>query len=125
MAWGRRIRPEIRERARSIWAAIRALWTAGDDPASAEDELLEKELWKAHRDWQLAQRRLDEALGADEVDYAVLTLQAGERRYGMLLRRAKERGLTRPEWRPRPARFAKAATPPRGREEEAGWSGDG
>lgn len=55
----------------------------------AEREQLERELWKAHREWELAQKRFDHALGDDEVDYAVFLLEAAEKRYDMLLRKLK------------------------------------
>lgn len=51
---------------------------------------LEQEMWKAHREWELAQKRLDHALGNDEVDYAIFMLEATEKRYNMLLRKLKE-----------------------------------
>jgi len=125
MAGTRRIWPGIQSL--RVWSRLKAFWSKGGE-SSAEDELLERDLWQAHKEWKLAQRRLDEALGPDEVDYAVLMLEAAEKRYGMLLRKAKERGLERPEWRPRPgrsAREARGAPPMHGKREEAGWSGDG
>jgi hypothetical protein len=67
---------------------------------ASEDELLEQELWKAHKEWQLAQVRLNYAMEEDEIDYAVFMLEATEKRYDMLLKkvklnhnRAKERKL--------------------------------
>lgn len=100
-----------------------------EDRETAEQNQLEHDLWEAHRQWRLAQIRLDEALGVDEVDYAVLTLEAAEKRYGMLLRKAKEHGLERPEWRPantgKPAKPPHSARPPQGQKEETEWTGGG
>lgn len=56
---------------------------------ASEDELLEQELWKAHKDWQLAQVRLNYAMEEDEIDYAVFMLEATEKRYDMLLKKVK------------------------------------
>lgn len=50
------------------------------------------ELQSAHLDWQAAQKALDEAQG-EFVDVAILTLAAAERRYGLLLKMAKEGGI--------------------------------
>lgn len=111
------------ERLRGIWLRMRSL-RKKEDRATADGKRLERDLWEAHRQWQLARIRLDEALGPDEVDYAVLMLEAAEKRFGMLLRKAKEQGLGRAEWRPAAGRPARPAIPSGGGE-EAGWSKDG
>lgn len=101
-----------------------------EDRQTALRSQLERDLWEAHRQWKLARERLDQALGADEVDYAVLMLEAAEKRYDMLLRKAKTVGLERAEWRfaatepvkeraDLPQMFAGE------RKEEAGWTKDG
>lgn len=95
----------------------------GDHP---EENGLERDLWQAHRDWQLAQHRLDQANGADEVDYAVLMLEASEKRYGMLIKKAKAAGLQRKEWQPGAAnKRVRHAASAGGRKEGTGWTRDG
>lgn len=53
------------------------------------DQLLQ-EIEEARANWQHAWGRLEYAHGADEIDYAIFSLQAAEQRYGMLLRMAKQ-----------------------------------
>lgn len=55
-----------------------------------DDELI-KEIWQAHREWQIAQHKFQYALGQDQIDYAIYIIEATEKRYEMLLRQAKER----------------------------------
>lgn len=57
-----------------------------------------RELRKAHQDWVCAQERLHYVLEPDEVDYAIFVLEAAEKRYGMLLKRAKALKVTAVEW---------------------------
>lgn len=131
---------------RPLWLWLRRLWPrrhwqrrSGRDKGwawrlrwrrngrnQAEEDCLEQQLWQAHREWQLAQHRMDQALEADEVDYAVLMLEASEKRYGMLIKKAKAAGLTRKEWHPggtnKRLRHSPSAD---GRKEEATWTRDG
>lgn len=55
-------------------------------------EIFPTELQSAQADWQSAQKALDEAQG-EFVEVAVLALAAAERRYGLLLKMAKEGGM--------------------------------
>lgn len=50
------------------------------------------ELQSAHAEWQAAQKALNEAQG-EFIDVAILTLAAAEKRYGLLLKMAKEGGI--------------------------------
>ncbi|MFC4811957.1 YaaL family protein [Paenibacillus sp. GCM10023250] len=51
-------------------------------------ELLE-EIHAARREWENAQRFFDYALDSDQIDYAIFAVASAEKRYGMLLRKAK------------------------------------
>jgi hypothetical protein len=61
-----------------------------DASAASEGEKLLMQLREAHVEWMCAQKRLDYVLGNDEVDYAIFALETAEKRYGMLLKQAKE-----------------------------------
>lgn len=60
-----------------------------EDPTLGDKQVLLDEIRAAHAEWQHAMRRLDYALGADQVDYAIFALEAAEKRYEMLLKNAK------------------------------------
>lgn len=49
----------------------------------------------AHAEWERARLRFEEALGEDQIDYAIYMLEAAERKYQMHLKQAKEIGLNR------------------------------
>lgn len=100
------------------------LWLHDRD--KGEKDCLERDLWRAHRDWQLARQRLDQALDADEVDYAVLMLEASEKRYGMMIKKAKAAGLERNEWRPDSStKPPRASATGEGQKGGPGWTKDG
>jgi len=61
---------------------------ANDETAAERRQLLE-DVRLAHLEWMLAQSRFHDALGYDQVDYAIYSLEAAEKKYGMLLRKAK------------------------------------
>jgi len=65
-----------------------------------EQEHLLKDIQTAHREWECARHRLDQALGDDEVDYAIFALETAEKRYGMLLKQAKAMRLSGRSFRP-------------------------
>lgn len=58
-----------------------------------EKELIYTEVIKAHRDWEHAYQAFQEAVGKDEVDFAIYTLEAAERRYQIHLKEAKRKQL--------------------------------
>ncbi|MGG4551485.1 DUF2508 family protein [Paenibacillus humicus] len=60
-------------------------------------EQLYREVMKARRQWEQAYCALQEAVGADEVDIAIYTLEAAERRYQVHLKAAKQANVT---WEP-------------------------
>lgn len=60
-------------------------------------EHLYSEVKKAQRQWEQAYCALQEAVGADEVDIAIYTLEAAERRYQVHLKAAKQAKIT---WEP-------------------------
>lgn len=62
-----------------------ALWMQAND------------VWQAHKEWIIAQRRLDYVIDPDEIDYAVYMWEAAEKRYEMLIRRAKAASMKKSE----------------------------
>jgi len=94
--WMERVRGRIRvPRRRSAGGAGGGAAVGGGMPAaSAEQAALLEELQVAHREWVCAQHRLDYVLGDDEIDYAIFALETAEKRYGMLLKRAKAMKVT-------------------------------
>ena len=57
-------------------------------------ELVEQ-IDKARKEWDLAQSQLDQMSEPDLIDYAVYRLQAAEKRYMYLLKKADEKGIRR------------------------------
>jgi hypothetical protein len=55
-----------------------------------DKQLLIQEIRVAHRNWINAQAQFEYALGKDQVDYAIFTLEATEKRYEMLVKQAKQ-----------------------------------
>jgi hypothetical protein len=53
------------------------------------------EVCKAQAEWQRAYLMFDEALGQDQIDYAIYILEAAERKYQIHLKHAKSLGLNR------------------------------
>ncbi|NPV29352.1 MAG: DUF2508 family protein [Firmicutes bacterium] len=52
----------------------------------------EKILAEAHRDWMAARKFFEFATEPDLVDYAILTLQAAEKRYVYLWKKMRQKG---------------------------------
>ena len=52
------------------------------------------ELKKARDDWQIASEKMNYVLDHDQIDYAIFSLEAAEKRYNMLLRQAKREQLS-------------------------------
>lgn len=59
----------------------------------SEQQLLMRDIRTAIAEWKMACVRFDHALGTDEVDYAISTLEAAEKRIAMLMKRAKRVGM--------------------------------
>ncbi|SDS70643.1 Protein of unknown function [Paenibacillaceae bacterium GAS479] len=76
--------------------AVSSVEAGRDDIGGAE---LLAEIREAHRDWINAQYHFEQALGSDQIDYAVYAIEATQRRYEMLLRQAKRLGTASPEWK--------------------------
>ncbi|GGA52848.1 DUF2508 family protein [Paenibacillus physcomitrellae] len=55
-----------------------------------ERERVYYEVLKAHKEWQRAHWAFQSAVGQDEVDVAIYTLEAAERRYQIQLKEAKK-----------------------------------
>ncbi|SDX86122.1 DUF2508 family protein [Paenibacillus sp. CF384] len=58
---------------------------------SEQDEQVElyAEIKTAKQEWDNAYRYFDNALGKDQIDYAIFAIGAAEKRYEMLIRKAK------------------------------------
>lgn len=59
------------------------------DGIRTEREQLLEDVRQAHLEWTMAQWRFHDAIGYDQVDYAIYALEAAEKKYDMLLRKAK------------------------------------
>lgn len=53
------------------------------------------DILQAQANWQEAYMYFEEALGEDQVDYAIYMLEAAERKYQMHLKQAKKLGISR------------------------------
>lgn len=72
------------------------LWRGSDKEQRLKDsEGLETllEVRKAQSEWDTAYLMFDEALGQDQIDYAIYILEAAERKYQIHLKHAKSIGL--------------------------------
>ncbi len=65
---------------------------------SSQSRTLVQEIWEAHRDWKVAELKLNEAVEPDQIDYAIYVTEATEKRYNMLLREAKVQQLDMSEY---------------------------
>ncbi|WP_340033842.1 DUF2508 family protein [Paenibacillus sp. FSL E2-0202] len=74
---------------RELW------WGVDKEQGEKESEGLETllEVRKAHSEWERAYLMFDEALGQDQIDYAIYILEAAERKYQIHLKHAKSLGL--------------------------------
>ncbi|SFS98070.1 Protein of unknown function [Paenibacillus sp. 453mf] len=72
-------------------------WGAKDSNAALQEKRMGTEILDdiqtAHEEWKQAHRMFEEAVGQDQIDYAIFTLEAAERKYQMQLKRAKQAGL--------------------------------
>ncbi|MDF2670519.1 MAG: hypothetical protein K0R67_2825 [Paenibacillus sp.] len=76
----------------SFWKHIRGQREERDEFLPDKQRLME-EVRIALQEWKNAQYQLDYAFGQDEIDYAIYALEAAEKRYEMLLRKAKHQKL--------------------------------
>ncbi|TYP69456.1 DUF2508 family protein [Paenibacillus methanolicus] len=69
-------------------------------PADTNLEMLalREEIGAAKQDWDNALRHFEYALGKDQIDYAIFAIEAAEKRYEMLLRKAKALNAQWPQW---------------------------
>lgn len=65
---------------------------------SNQARTLAQEIWEAHRDWRIAELKLNEAVEPDQIDYAIYITEATEKRFNMLIREAKEQQLDMSEY---------------------------
>ncbi|GEM_PF-2428612 len=54
---------------------------------------LYREIKEAEHNWRVAEQRMNEAVSKDQIDYAIYSLEAAEKRYEMLIRQAKQQKL--------------------------------
>lgn len=64
-----------------------------EDESSSERQGLIDDLNKARIEWKCAVQRLDYVLEKDQIDYAIFSIEAAEKRYEMLIRKAKAQKL--------------------------------
>ncbi|AIQ61921.1 hypothetical protein D3C81_857660 [compost metagenome] len=76
------------------WSALRRQ-VGGQEKASDEGWDVFAEVRKAHMEWERAHLMFDEAIGQDQIDYAIYILEAAERKYQIHLKHAKMIGLKR------------------------------
>ncbi len=73
------------------------LWSQGEtkEQGRKDNEGWETllEVRKAQSEWERAYLMFDEALGQDQIDYAIYILEAAERKYQIHLKHAKSIGL--------------------------------
>ncbi|KHL91174.1 DUF2508 family protein [Paenibacillus sp. LMG 31459] len=69
----------------------------GANNAHTEEEwgTVYHEVRKAQSEWERAYLMFDEAMGQDQIDYAIYILEAAERKYQIHLKHAKRLGLNR------------------------------
>jgi hypothetical protein len=69
----------------------------GSNAVQTEEEwgTVYQEVRKAQSEWERAYLMFDEALGQDQIDYAIYILEAAERKYQIHLKHAKSLGLDR------------------------------
>lgn len=69
--------------------------TQGSKESADEErrEELYREIHKAHMEWEKAYLVFEHAQGEDEVDFAIYTLEAAERKYQIYLKEAKQANL--------------------------------
>ncbi|MDT3428991.1 RNAse (barnase) inhibitor barstar [Paenibacillus forsythiae] len=69
----------------------------GNGPGEDLDESWDvfTEVRKAQIEWERAHLMFDEAVGQDQIDYAIYILEAAERKYQIHLKHAKRIGLKR------------------------------
>jgi len=72
-------------------------WNSKNEQVQENDENWNEflEVRKAQFEWERAYLMFDEALGQDQIDYAIYILEAAERKYQIHLKRAKTLGLNR------------------------------
>jgi hypothetical protein len=74
-----------------------ATWRRDVDKEREQDEGWSTflEVRNAQMEWERAYLMFDEALGQDQIDYAIFILEAAERKYQIHLKHAKSLGLNR------------------------------
>ncbi|BCJ87444.1 DUF2508 family protein [Effusibacillus dendaii] len=60
---------------------------------SSEEAQFFTELDLSHREWVLAQERLNYLVDPELIDHAIFVLEAAEKKYSFYLRKAKEKGI--------------------------------
>ncbi|MFD0960693.1 DUF2508 family protein [Paenibacillus chungangensis] len=68
---------------------------------SDQEEMIElkEEIADALREWENANRYFNYSIGKEQIDYAIFAIISAEKRYSMLMSRAKRLHVEWPEWR--------------------------
>lgn len=81
---------------RSFWQRKRN--KKNNSGVQKERQELYAEILLAKKEWDNAGRYFDYAVGSDQIDYAIFAIEAAEKRYVMLLRKAKLLQVEPSEW---------------------------
>ncbi|MFC4768510.1 DUF2508 family protein [Effusibacillus consociatus] len=69
-------------------------WMEGENKEEpSEEEKFFAELQQAHKEWVLAQQRIDLLADPELIDHAIFVLEAAEKKYNFYLRKAREKGI--------------------------------
>lgn len=79
------------------WTELKKKAGGNEDHRGRQDEKWNVflEVRKAQSEWERAHLMFNEALGQDQIDYAIYILEAAERKYQIHLKHAKSLGLNR------------------------------
>ncbi|MHA6534558.1 hypothetical protein [Paenibacillus sp. BAC0078] len=79
------------------WRALKKKAGGEEDYSGGQEEKWNVflEVRKAQSEWERAHLMFNEALGQDQIDYAIYILEAAERKYQIHLKHAKSLGLNR------------------------------
>ncbi|MCU6710678.1 DUF2508 family protein [Paenibacillus sp. J5C_2022] len=69
------------------------------DRENKEMVQLKEEIADALREWENANRYFNYSIGKEQIDHAIFAIITAEKRYGMLMSRAKRLHVEWPEWK--------------------------
>jgi hypothetical protein len=80
-----------------LWKALMAMfWIAEEPEEDAGDQEFFRLVEEARIEWQSAVSRFNEVTEADLIDHAIHSMQAAERKYTYLLKKARREGYRLP-----------------------------